>query len=292
MNATEYDRRVLDHLALYPEAKNASVVTAGKHRKLRFNYRDKPITMTLAISPSDPDAAIIKIGDINRLLGHPPSYIEKKRIPRRLEDMLPQTKESPMSLQPTGIYLGTVAHYGAGRLKFIVPEKLLTSEMISRRMEVSRLDGYGWELKPTAAFGRPHVHLVNNHHIFEAPRNQPDLTAGLEMFGRTPAEYMLEGDVILIHLKGERNAVKPRTRRTEPRTVIGETLHEQTERLTLGQTVFGKPVTEVEPISSTSITESDMRAALAAVRRIEVATPYRIARTKEGVVAFVAPRIE
>lgn len=92
MNAQEYDRAVEAYLRRYPISDLLIDKGSGGHKKCTFVYSGKKVTLTLANSPSDNDAVVIKLADIRRVLGAPPDELEAPRERRTLEAMTAELK--------------------------------------------------------------------------------------------------------------------------------------------------------------------------------------------------------
>lgn len=92
MNVQEYDRAVEAYLRRYPIDNLLIDKGSGGHKKCTFVYNGKKVTLTLANSPSDNNAVVIKIGDIRRALGPPPDELEAPRERRTLETMTAELK--------------------------------------------------------------------------------------------------------------------------------------------------------------------------------------------------------
>lgn len=311
---TPYQREIADYLRDEYGATDVHLQGGGKHPRLCFRYLGAEQHVTIAQTPSDANAAVVKKGDVRRLLGSPPERPEKPR--RKLEDMMPE----PLSMRPAltveplnpavrpehvshlaavGVgpepqtYPGTLARY-RDRWRLSVPTEVWR-RFRSQPMSLQILKaGGGWLLRPTTHGRAPKIsdsrkanstieHMID----FATPRVNEGTYAA------TPAEFTVRGDDVYIRLI---EAVRPllRTAPTGPR------------KKRVSDVKVDAPPSAIEFPEPTRIgtqatgqvhDTATLRSLLEQVRAVEAATPYRLTRlrdNKDGTerLAWSAPRIE
>lgn len=258
----------------------------GGHPRLTFEHTGRSYKLTLPSANSDRGLAFdMKRQDIRRLLGPPTVTIEPK-FKRRLDDMMPE----PITLsarpihadmiqerEPDRTYHGTIAVYASDpkkryqrRLTIGVRDDLYQEFNHTGALLVTRIDDDTFQIAPHPDNGRktPSFHHEGSMWKFAIQTLLPNDT---EPYGASPAEMIL---------------------------VDGSIVARVLERKGMNKNIKGAPhraaaVTTAKP--AVVGLETEMRAALTAIRRVEAETPYRLIRVKDdegGHWAFSAPRIE
>lgn len=285
--ATDYHRRVAAYLRdEYGVADVEMLPAAGDHFRLRFTYAGREHALTLHGSRAKlgGNALAMKRQDIRHLLGPPPPRAEA-RARRRLEDMMPTLEAR--SLEPLSSYprpepvtgAGTVALYRNGgayppALRFTLPPEAADRFGTADPVTVGGRPGE-WVVEHAAA-GRSQIkHGANGWYL---NRTDPALSGGVAPFGAVPAEVEATAERLTIRTAWPPAAA--RVRKTRARPTSDTNIHHAAGAL------------EVAPVQP-AVDEAFIRDTLAAVRRVEAATPYRLVRLRDGAgIAFQAPRIE
>ena len=254
----------------------------GGHPRLAFDYAGTPRKITLPNPGNDRGlAGNFKMQDIRRLLG-PPTRSAAQRKKRRLDDMMPE----PVALsarpthadmiherEPDRTYRGTIAVYTSNpkkryqrRLTIGIRDDLYQEFGHTGALLVTRIDNDTFQIAPHPDSGRkiPAFHHEGAIWKFAIETLLPNDT---EPYGASPAEMIL---------------------------VDGSIVARVLERKGVNKSIKGAPSKAAAGSAAVGL-EADMRGALAAIRRVEAETPYRLVRVKDdegGHWAFSAPRIE
>lgn len=281
----------------------------GGHPRLAFDYGGTPHKITLPNPGHDRGlAGSFKFQDIRRLLG-PPTRSVAQHEKRRLDDMMPEpvaiearpmgtlgeaarivNKPDAIGAHPRTadkVYRGSLAVYitpsapDRTRLKVNICNDLYTAFSHTGALRIIRVDADTFQIEPYSGAGRktPCFHREGNGWGFAIEKLVP-VEEGA--YGASPAEMILVDGSIVARVLERRPAGKPVPRRTKP---VAETPPTPTVKV--------NPVLAAPPPSIHL--ETEMRNALATIRRVEAATPYRLIRVKDdegGHWAFSAPRIE
>lgn len=272
MSASDYQRDVRCYL-WEAYGVGASLRHMTNHDRLEFEYPPGTArNLTLHRSPGKVKNSkllvAIKKQDIRRLLGPPPHSVQQKE-----EIAMPQlvsirpvadTISQELKAKPSVVAMGRVACYAGGRVKFHVPAEIATV-LAGVGLLVTR-NGSDWEISKRPGYKTPAVHEFKpGFYTIEAGNNMYSkaLSSGYEPFAPTPAEFLLEGDVVLIRLThAPTSSPAVRTKRHV-----------------------------VEALSAPQGQNSDLHQTLKMIADIECTTPYRLAKNTEGRWMFKAPTV-
>lgn len=228
--------------------------TRGGHNRLSFtDHEGVTQSVILSKTPSDHRTLANVKAHIRRVLRPTKEEIvpmeETTVVEARSVDYIEHIPALPEK-KPT--YIGKVGHY-ATNLTFIMPKDLVKILPPDTRVTVSYLGDNSWSMK----YG-PNERLSVGQNRYAEYTISRTADPTIDLFPRTPAEYMLmEDDTIMVALI---NSVETKLPAVLP---------------------AGKPTTTAEA----------MRTALETIRTIEAATPYRLVRDAAGTLIFEAPVI-
>ena len=277
VNSTPYLRAITNYLRDTYGVRSFEVRPGGKHNKLVFEYGGKARRLTLA-HERDNNRANLKRQDIHRMLGAPPT-IPIITIKRGLDEMTTAVQaraaEPPSGPAPHAArtFSGRVAltvspsKPDVSRLRVEIPPDLYaTFGNVDRGVSIRRLDYDTFEVSPRPDRKRPRFTMSENgNYDCISEHAVPGPTPPEERFGVSPAECVLVDGNIMVRVL-ERRPIIVRSGR--------------------------QPVLPKVEVGHSGI---DPAAVLAALRRVEAETPYRLVRVKDdagGHWAFQAPRIE
>lgn len=276
MNAKRYRRAVLELLRTDYGVTDATIEPGGNHPKCRFTYGGTERVLTLNVNGTGNFAGAfnLKRQDVRRLLGEP--VAQPVKLKRTLEEMMPileaRKLESPIARESERYDLKAsfYVYKDEKRLRFFLPPELLKIFPVGVGVEVSRIDASTWQLLPDPHRARPRVSDKRDFQVLGH-----ELIVGLEPFVSSPAHGVMIDGIFLVDVPVE-------TRRPPPRP----TARPLPER----EAVASRP--PAESTAGHAPDEAYLRNALAAVRRVEAETAYRLVKSKEtGAWMFVA-RIE
>ncbi len=287
-----YHRQVLDYLADTYGVVDAKITHGGSHPKLTFTYNNKRCHVTLQRDANRPTLFNMKRQDLRRLLGPPPGeglFPEQPTQKRSLDEMtaelqtkagdLDQAVAIPATAPPASIVvMGKMCRY-YDRLKFIAPGKIGRA-LKGKAVNVTRESHDSWKislLPPTRKTPQIRVHQG----AWELEQSAPDLSSGLEVFGPSPAEYLMIGDEVLVRLLTDE--------------LVPLRRHYHLDKPATSATTVA--VEAASPLLVTGSELAQMHAVLVEIRRIEQFSLYRLVKLagKDNNVerwVFRAPLIE
>lgn len=299
----EYHRTIVDFLRGHG-ARDVRLVPGGRHPHVTFTFRDKGFNLAVHGNlPGHTDAAIIKVRELQKMLGEPD--VAAPREPRRLDDMTPRAN----GLAPP-VMMGNAAMYsGKGqkmRLRLFPPVDVVET-LGDGAIRVERMAHDTWLLSRGAGT-KPAFRVDGKKHQLDAGYAE-ELTRGYPTpFGASPAEYVAVDGKVMVRLLVDR--IKPVEVRRPKGSKIGKSGYPLWMENTAAEAI---QVRDVEPKMGASVatlaagadeqrtasgarwvepTMPDPRAVLAAISKIETATPYRLVRLKDsGAWAWQAPTI-
>lgn len=281
------------------------------HPRLLFTHAGREWDFLIAGSPSDERSATVKMQEMRRALGPPPPP-ELAAPRRKLESMMPpldnadhpdRTQSLPVA-PPT--YPGHVAVY-ADRVRFSVPAEIATLFGAPTGIQLRQTDAESWEVL------RANVKRPALKEDLRIESTDPAVRRELAPFGLSPAEFLVQDGVMLIHcpaatrrpLASNAGPQQRRRKRSDP-PGLNRVLDAS------GGGASGFPATPapgayLDPVPSAPSpaalkrvqvavpTPDEIKRVLEDVRRVEALTPYRLKMTKDEAGlhwAWIAPRIE
>ena len=154
------------------------------------------------------------------------------------------------------VIMGKMCHYH-DRLKFVVPKKIALA-LKGKAVKVTRESHDSWKvslLPPTRRTPQIRLHYGE----WELELSTPNLSSGLEVFGPSPAEYLMIEDDVLVRLLTDRLVPLKRRRLSTPPTNVAEA-----------------KVAELPLVTGSEFAQ--MHAVLAEIRRIEQLSLYRLVK--------------
>lgn len=317
----EYHRTIVDFLRGHG-ARDVRLVPGGRHPHVEFLFRDKNFNLAVHNSPPGySDAATIKVKELRAMLGDPD--VAAPREARRLEDMTPRANghAAPAAM-------GGVAMYKTpnGKLQLrMFPPRSAVDLLDAGAVRVERMARDTWLLSPDPSATRPRFYQDGKTWILSVGVAE-EMTRGFDApFGTTPAEYVeVDGKVMVRLLVDQIRPVAPRPKRAkrlkiddypsnaaiaahdgreinpvqDAEPAIGAT---EVQGDAVGRTAGANPATGADRTSLISMavplypwvepTMPDPRAVLAAISKIEAATPYRLVKSEKSGWIWQAPTI-
>lgn len=282
----EYHRTIISALRDHG-ARDVRLVPGGRHPHVDFVFRDKSFNLAVHHNPpGHSDAAIIKVKELRTMLGEPD--VAAPREARRLDDMT-----LSMSDRATSNSLGGVAMYldpaKKLRLRFFLPDEIAT--LIDERLvDIQRMSQDMWLVSITEKDIGRRIRREGRKWQLNVG-NAVELTRGYSTpFGVTPAEYAVVDGKIMIRLLTDQ--IRPIEARKQKQQISA--LHAVDPPI-----IRSEEAATSEDLPTTAngarwveSTMPDPRAVLAAISKIEAATPYRLVKLKEVGWAWQAPTIK
>jgi hypothetical protein len=294
MTSTDkYDDEILSYLARYPiDAADALAIQhAGKHRRLSFWMSGRRFTLTLPRSPTDRKAAVLKIGDIRKLLGPPPDDGGKPTKHRELADLTADVEARAAKnghLEPLKPMSSTFDHASGWPCRVALREsnRCVIFDLPADVARQLRDDKLLAEFVPPLSWRIEEIKEPKGRFTGAKMRGQ-ELAAGglatmtvLGAFSFTAAECHWNPDgsllVTLTEPPRRTSAKAPTKEVAEPKELVAE----ETKAPEAAQAAA--PIAaEVATSTPFASDRARLRAVLVEVARLEAETPYRLRRVRD-----------